>query len=135
MDWKEFETLIRDVFELEFREQDIEIRNTQYSNDGGIDVVAFNKNPYTGGVILLQAKRYTNIVTPEPVRALKGSMEEHKAIRGILVTTSDFGGSSREFAGQHNITLINGDQLIELLKKQGYDFHINLEQAKIINAM
>lgn len=134
MDWKEFETLIRDVFELEFSEQDIEIRNTQHSNDGGIDVVAFNKNPYTGGVILLQAKRYTNIVTPEPVRALKGSMEEHKAIRGILVTTSNFGGSSREFAGQHNITLINGDQLIDLLQKHGYDFHIDLGQAKIINS-
>lgn len=134
MDWKDFETLIKDVFELEFREQNIEIRNTQHSNDGGIDVVAFNKNPYTGGIILLQAKRYTNTVTPEPVRALKGSMEEHKAIRGILVTTSDFGGSSREFANQHNITLINGDQLIDLFKKHNFDFHIDLAQAKLLNS-
>ncbi|MGF7060779.1 restriction endonuclease [Brassicibacter mesophilus] len=134
MDWKDFETLIRDLFELEFREQDIEIRNTQYSNDGGIDVVAFNTNPYTGGIILLQAKRYTNTVTPEPVRALKGSMEEFKAIRGILVTTSDFGGSSREFAAQNNITLINGEQLIDLFNKHNYDFHIDIEQAKHVNA-
>ncbi len=121
------------MFELEFREQDIEIKNTQLSNDGGIDVVAFNKNPYTGGIIVLQAKRYTNTVTPEPVRALKGSMDEHKAIRGILVTTSDFGGSSREFAGQHNITLINGEMLIDLFKKHNYNFHIDLEQAKLQN--
>lgn len=133
MDWQDFEVIIRDVFELEFREQDIEIKNTQQSNDGGIDVVAFNKNPYTGGVILLQAKRYTNIVTPEPVRALKGSMDEHKAIRGILVTTSDFGNSSREFANAHNITLINGDQLVDLFSSHGFNFHINLEQAKILN--
>ncbi len=134
MDWQDFETLIRDVFDFEFKEQNIEIRNTQHSNDGGIDVVAFNKNPYTGGIILLQAKRYTNLVTPESVRALKGSMEEHKAIRGILVTTSNFGFSSKEFAQDHNITLINGNELLELLKKYGYDFHINLEQAKKINS-
>ncbi len=134
MDWQDFETLIRDVFDFEFKEQNIEIRNTQHSNDGGIDVVAFNKNPYTGGIILLQAKRYTNLVTPESVRALKGSMEEHKAIRGILVTTSNFGFSSKEFAQDHNITLINGNELLELLKKHGYDFHINLEQAKKINS-
>jgi restriction system protein len=131
--WQDFETLIKDVFELEFKEQNIEIRNTQHSNDGGIDVVAFNSTPYSEGVILLQAKRYTNTVSPEPVRALKGAMDQHKAVRGILVTTSDFGGSSREFAQNHNITLINGDHLLELLKKHGYDFHIDLKQAKILN--
>lgn len=63
MDWKEFEILIKDLFEEEFKDQNIEIRNTQPSNDGGIDVVAFNNNPYSGGVILLQAKRYTNTVS------------------------------------------------------------------------
>ncbi|MTI47973.1 MAG: restriction endonuclease [Firmicutes bacterium] len=134
IDWQDFETLVREVFELEFKEQDIEIRNTQHSNDGGIDIVAFNNNPYTGGVILVQAKRYTNTVTPEPVRALKGSMEEHKAIRGILVTTSDFGSASREFAAQHNITLINGEQLVDMFKSHNYDFHIDLEQAKSLNS-
>ena len=131
--WQDFETLIKDVFELEFKEQNIEIRNTQHSNDGGIDVVTFNSTAYSEGVILLQAKRYTNIVTPEPVRALKGAMVNHKAIRGILATTSDFGGSSREFAKNNNITLINGDHLLELLKKHGYDFHIDLKQAKLLN--
>lgn len=135
MDWRDFETLIKDLFELEFRDQDIEIRNTQHSNDGGIDVVAFNNNPYTGGVILLQAKRYTNTVQPEPVRALKGSMDQHNAIRGILATTSKFGASSIEYARQHNITLIDGDKLVEMFKKHNYKFHIDLEQAKKSNIM
>lgn len=135
MDWRDFETLIKDLFELEFRDQEIEIRNTQHTNDGGIDVVAFNNNPYTGGIILLQAKRYTNTVQPEPVRALKGSMEQHNAIRGILATTSRFGASSIEYARQHNITLIDGDKLLEMFKKHNYNFHIDLEQAKKNNAM
>lgn len=133
MDWRDFETLIRELFELEFKDENIEIRNTQYSNDGGIDIVAFNNNPYTGGIILLQAKRYTNTVQPEPVRALRGSMDFSNAIRGILVTTSDFGSSSYEFANLNNITLINGNQLVEMFKKHGYDFHIDLEQAKLLN--
>lgn len=130
MDWRDFETLIKDLFELEFASSEIEIRNTQYSNDGGIDVVAFNKNPYMGGVILLQAKRYTNTVSPEPIRALRGSMEEKKAIRGIMVTTSNYGKSSYEYAKNQNITLINGDELIQLLDKHGYKFHNDLAQAK-----
>ena len=134
MDWRDFETLIKDVFELEFLSQDIEIRNTQHSNDGGIDVIAFNKNPYSGGIIVLQAKRYTNTVTPEPVRALKGTMQDINAIRGILVTTSNYGKSSYEFAAQNNITLINGDELIQMFDKHGYSFHINIEQAKALNS-
>ncbi|QOR36003.1 restriction endonuclease [Clostridium sp. 'deep sea'] len=134
MDWRDFEVLIRDVFELEFKEQNIEINNTQCSNDGGVDVVAFNSNPYSGGTILLQAKRYTNIVTPEPVRALKGSMDDHNAIRGILITTSKFGESSREYASKHNITLIDGNKLLDLLHKHGYSYHIDLKQAKLLNA-
>lgn len=129
MDWRDFETLIKDVFEIEFGNQ-IEIKNTQYSNDGGIDVVAFNNNPYSGGVILLQAKRYTNTVPPEPVRALRGSMEEKKAIRGIMVTTSSYGKVSYDYAMKHNITLINGNDLVQLLAKHGYDFHIDMAQAK-----
>jgi len=133
MTWQDFEVLIRDVFELEFREKDIEIQNTQPTNDGGIDVVAFNKDPFTGGVILLQAKRYTKTVSPEPVRALKGSMQEKNAIRGILVTTSSFGKSSYDFAQSANITLMNGLDLINLLSKYGYDYHIDLEQARAYN--
>lgn len=133
MSWQDFENLIKDVFQLEFAEEKIEIKNTQHSNDGGIDIVAFNPNPYSGGDILLQAKRYTNVVSPEPVRALKGSIEDKRAIRGILATTSDFGPASREFANEHNITLINGNQLVQLCKKHGYDFHIDLEQAKLVN--
>lgn len=133
IDWQDFETLVRDVFAKEFLEQDIEIKNTQPSNDGGIDVIAFNRNPYSGGIIVLQAKRYTNTVTPEPVRALRGTMQDVNAIRGILVTTSDFGKSSYDFANQNNITLINGDELLQLMNKHGYKMHIDLAKAKILN--
>lgn len=83
----------------------------------------------------MQAKRYTNIVTPDAVRALKGSMDEKNAIRGILVTTSDFGPASKEYAGQHNITLINGEMLVQLCRENGLNYMIDLKQAKEINKL
>jgi dipeptidase D len=38
-----------------------------------------------------------------------------------------------DFAKENNITLIDGNGLINLLQKHGFDFHIDLEQAKILN--
>lgn len=61
-------------------------------------------------------------------------MEEKKAIRGIMVTTSSYGKSSYDFAHEHNITLLDGNDLVQLLSKHGYDFHIDIEQAKAYNA-
>ncbi len=34
-----------------------------------------------------------------------------------------------------NITLIDGDKLLEMFKKHNYNFHIDLEQARKNNAM
>ena len=35
---------------------------TQASKDGGVDAVAFDPDPIRGGKIVIQAKRYTNVV-------------------------------------------------------------------------
>ncbi|MCB0321393.1 MAG: restriction endonuclease, partial [Bdellovibrionales bacterium] len=62
MDWEEFEHLVRDLFEREFAGRGGEVRVTQASSDGGVDAIAFDPDPISGGKIVIQAKRYTRTV-------------------------------------------------------------------------
>jgi len=62
MDWEDFEHLIREIFEKEFQVNGGEVKVTQASRDGGVDAVAFDPDPIRGGKIVIQAKRYTNVV-------------------------------------------------------------------------
>lgn len=70
MDWQDFENLIREVFEKEFVSSGGEVKITQASRDGGVDAIAFDPDPIRGGKIVIQAKRYTNVVGVSAVRDL-----------------------------------------------------------------
>ena len=50
--------------------------------------------------------------------------------QGILVTTSNYGGDSHDFAKDKPITLMNGSHLLHLLAKHGYHPKIDLADAK-----
>jgi len=52
------------------------------------------------------------------------------ANKGILVTTSNFGGDSYEFAKDKPLTLLNGANLLHLLEKHGYKLKIDLKEAR-----
>ncbi|WP_082140157.1 restriction endonuclease [Desulfovibrio sp. TomC] len=52
------------------------------------------------------------------------------ANKGILVTTSDYGPDSYEFAKAKPLTLLNGGHLLLLLSKHGYKARINIKEAK-----
>lgn len=130
--WKDFENLIREVFEKEFSQFGGDVKITQSSRDGGVDAVAFDPDPIRGGKIVIQAKRYTNIVGVSAVRDLYGTLMNEGANSGILVTTSDYGSDAYEFAKGKPINLLNGAQLLGLMKKHGYDCYINLQEAKKI---
>ena len=130
--WKDFENLIREVFEKEFSQFGGDVKITQSSRDGGVDAVAFDPDPIRGGKIVIQAKRYTNVVGVSAVRDLYGTLMNEGANSGILVTTSDYGSDAYEFAKGKPINLLNGAQLLGLMKKHGYDCYINLQEAKKI---
>ena len=130
IDWKEFEDLIREVFEKEFQQSGGEVKVTQASRDGGVDAVAFDPDPIRGGKIIIQAKRYTNIVGVSAVRDLYGTVLNEGANKGILVTTSDFGSDSHEFAKGKPLTLINGANLLFLMNKHGYEARIDIDEAR-----
>ncbi|WP_198676093.1 restriction endonuclease [Kribbella monticola] len=110
----EFEHLVRQLFEAMGMKSWV----TQASRDDGVDGVAFNEDPIMGGVCVIQAKRYKNIVPADAVRALAGVMGQKKASRGVLVTTSWYGKATIDFADDHGrIQLIDGQQLKYMLKE------------------
>ena len=130
MDWQEFEQLVRQVLEMEFGKNGGEVRVTQASRDGGVDAVIFDPDPLRGGKIIVQAKRYTNTVPVSAVRDLYGTLINEGASSGILITTSDYGPDSYDFAKDKPLKLLNSGHLLALLQKNGMHGYIDLEEAK-----
>lgn len=130
MDWEDFEYLVREIFEKEFSVNGGEVKITQASRDGGVDAIAFDPDPIRGGKIVIQAKRYTNTVGVSAVRDLYGTVMNEGAMKGLLVTTSDFGTDSYNFVRDKPITLINGSNLLFLLNKHGIKAKIDINEAK-----
>lgn len=130
IDWQDFENLIREIFEKEFNVNGGEVKITQASRDGGVDAVAFDPDPIRGGKIVIQAKRYTNVVGVSAVRDLYGTVMNEGATKGILVTTSNYGNDAYNFAQGKPLTLMNGANLLYLLEKHGYKAKIDLKEAK-----
>jgi restriction system protein len=130
MNWQDFENLIRQLFEKEFSGRGAEVKITQASRDRGVDAIVFDPDPIHGGKYVIQAKRYTNTVDVSAVRDLCAVVKKEGASRGILVTTSTYGADAYAFANNEPITLLNGAELLGLLKKHGYTFRINLQEAR-----
>jgi restriction system protein len=118
---REFESLITNLFE----KMGLEARETQPSRDGGVDCVAWDTRPVFGGKVVIQAKLYTKLVGVSAVRDLFGTMQNERANKGILVTTSWYGKASYEFASGKPLELLNGTNLKYLLKEYaGLDVRI-----------
>jgi Restriction endonuclease len=127
MDWQDFEHLIRELLAKEFgRNEGSEVRITRASRDRGVDAVIFDPDPLRGGKSVVQAKRYNNIVDVSAVRDLWGTVLNEGAARGILVTTSKYGRDAYDFASNKPLVLLDGQHLLALLAKHGYQFKIEL---------
>jgi HJR/Mrr/RecB family endonuclease len=131
MHWEEFEHLIRELFEKEFSQYGGEVKITQASHDRGVDAVAFDPDPIRGGKIVIQAKRYTNVVGVAAVRDLYGTVINEGAMKGILISTADYGPDAYEFAKGKPLTLLNGGNLLHMLDKHGHKAVIDLKAAKL----
>jgi restriction system protein len=134
MDWQDFEHLIRELFEKEFSGGGTEVKITQQSRDRGVDAIVFDPDPIRGGKYIIQAKCYTNTVDVSAVRDLCAVVSHEGASRGILVTTSTYGPDAYTFANNKPIKLLDGAELLGLLQKHGYQFRINLAEARRLRA-
>ncbi|MGW1179113.1 restriction endonuclease [Kitasatospora sp. NPDC002543] len=115
MDPLDFEDLIAELFRL----RGFRVMTTARSGDVGVDVVAEDLDPVTGGKIVIQAKRYKKTVPPTAVRDLESTVRHHGAIKGILVTTAGFGRGSYSYIEGKPLTLVSGPELVALLAEQG----------------
>jgi restriction system protein len=130
MPWDDFEHLVRQLFEWEFGQNGVEVKVTRASRDRGVDAIMFDPDPLRGGKYVLQAKRYTRPVDVAAVRDLYGTLVNEGANRGILVTTSSYGADSYEFAKGKPISLVDGQNLVAMLRRHGRRFRIDLAEAR-----
>lgn len=128
--WEEFEQLVRELFSKLFSGDGAKVEVTQASRDAGVDAIAFDPDPIRGGKFVIQAKRYTKVVSVSAVRDLYGTMMNEGAARGILVTTAHYGRDARSFAKDKPITLIDGSNLVHLLEEHGHQVRIDVDQAR-----
>jgi restriction system protein len=78
----------------------------------------FNKDPIVGGLTIVQAKKYTRVLGVNHIRELVGAMDEKRAGRAILVTTSWFASGCWTKAQENGrIELIDGPRLRHLVKE------------------
>jgi restriction system protein len=80
---------------------------TPRSNDFGVDGYVFHPD----GIVVVQCKRYgaDNAVGRPAIQQFKGVVEEQKAFRGYVVTTSRFTDEAQESAAKSNrIVLVDG---------------------------
>jgi restriction system protein len=108
-----FEHLITNLF----KKMGFEAYPTQRSKDGGVDCIAYYKEPVVGGKYVIQAKRWTHTVQVDAVRDLFGAMDHERANKGILVTTSKFAPACYKFAEGKPLQLLDGSNLLALIEK------------------
>jgi restriction system protein len=91
------------------------------SGDDGVDGV-IDQDALGLDRVYIQAKRYAagNNIGSGAIRDFFGSLDRHKAAKGLLVTTSTFSPSAKETAEflSKRIVLIDGDQLAALMVQQ-----------------
>ena len=116
---EEFESLIGRLLEaMDFIDTEV----TRASGDGGVDVRGTWR--IADGIqikMAIQAKRWKQNVQAPVVQAVRGSLSSSE--RGMIITTSDFSSGARREAEDpakaSTISLVNGEQLVNLLVKCG----------------
>lgn len=103
------------------------------SGDDGVDGVV-DQDALGLDRVYVQAKRYKldNSVGPAAIREFSGSLELHKASKGIFVTTSSFTSSAKDTAERlgKRIVLVDGKMLTQLMIKYNVGCRVE-EQLEI----
>ncbi len=109
-------------------------RSVGKTGDGGIDGI-INEDRLGLDKIYVQAKRWEGSVGRPIVQAFVGSLSEHHAKKGILITTSSFTKEAKQCVEkvEHQVSLIDGEKLVELVIEHnlGVNIAYNYEIKKI----
>lgn len=131
MTWQEFELLVGEGF----RQQGYQVTESGGGGaDGGVDLV-LRKG---GDKFLAQCKQWRAFtVGVTVVRELYGVMAADGAAGGFVVTSGRFTDDAKAFASGRNITLMEGSDLLTLIKRVqavGAAKSVTVESAKIATA-
>jgi restriction system protein len=90
------------------------------SGDGGIDGV-IKEDKLGLDFIYIQAKRWESTVGRPVVQAFAGALDEQKARKGVIITTSTFSPEAHAYVKriERKIVLIDGEQLAQLMIDYG----------------
>ncbi len=131
MDPTAFEHLVARVLEAMGYE---DVKVIGQSGDGGVDVVAEIELGVTSVREVVQVKRHKRTIQRKDLDALRGSLHRFNAVRGTIVTTSDFARGTKKAAfeqGAAPITLIDGKKLIDLLIE--HDLGVRKHDIKVLS--
>ena len=108
---REFERLVAHVYrQLGYRTKE----NPHRGADGGIDLLLERE----GARVVVQCKRWHDVVTVKPVRELWGVKDAMRAQGAILVTTGRYTTAAWDWAAQlPELELIDGRQLLATIEK------------------
>ena len=108
--WQQFEEVVADAY----RGKGFRVEEVGGKNDGGIDLILHGLN---GLVIPVQCKRWKEWRVGAPkVREFVGAMAGLPERRqGIYVTCGTYTQDAISLAKRHNIELIDGDKLLQLI--------------------
>ncbi len=105
----EFECYVLRYFEY----RGFDTTSTPPTGDGGIDGI-ISRNGY---VAMLQCKRQRKAIAQAPVREFLGVLTKMNADAGYFVTSGTFGPGARRFANGTIVSLVDGEKLIQLIRK------------------
>jgi restriction system protein len=101
------------------------------SGDEGIDGI-IKEDKLGLDVIYIQAKRWQGTVGRPDVQAFAGSLEGHRARKGVFIATSQFSAEAKDYVSriEKKIVLIDGQQLSELMID--HDLAVTTEDSYIV---
>lgn len=93
--------------------------NEKKGADGGVDIWMHKKSWMNKKIsAIVQCKRYDDArVTIKVIREMYGLMHEYNVDEVYVVTTSRFTKECYSFSEDKNITLIDGEKLMNLIEK------------------
>lgn len=107
----EFERLLGQLF----RKMGYIVEETQFSHDRGIDLIIKIAHFGLSHTWIVQAKRYTESVGVKAIREYSSLRYRDRVDGVIIATTSNFTKEAQEEASEHNVKLIDGNLLAEML--------------------
>ncbi len=116
-----FEQMVLDLLvAMDYGGSALDASRVGRSGDGGIDGI-IQEDKLGLDAVYVQAKRWTGTVPIAEVRAFSGSLDAHRARKGVLITTSSFPAEAERYVAsiEKKLVLIDGDRLGSLMFDYG----------------